>query len=65
MSKSITTREIDGHSHSLAMRVATDHISHEALPASSQDCSPHSTREYIVNSRDAAMSFIWYAIREA
>jgi hypothetical protein len=30
-----------------------------------QDRSPHSAREYIVNSFDAAMSFIWYAIREA
>ena len=33
----------------------------EALPASFEDCSRHSAREYIVNSRDAAMSFIWYA----
>jgi hypothetical protein len=48
-----------------AMRVATDRISHEALPASFQDFSPHRAREYIVNSRDAAMSAIWYAIREA
>jgi len=45
-----------------AMRIATDRISHEALPASFQDGSPHSAREYIVNSRDAAMSFICYAI---
>ena len=40
MSKSITTREIDGHFHSLAMRVATDRISHEALTASIQDRTP-------------------------
>jgi hypothetical protein len=49
----------------LCQRVATDRISHEALPASFQDFSPHRAREYIVNSRDAAMSAIWYAIREA
>jgi hypothetical protein len=30
---------------SLAMRVAIDRIAHEALPASFQDCSPHSARE--------------------
>src|SRR6266566_7192996 len=64
MSKSITTREIDGHFHSLALRVATDRISHAALPASSQECSRHTARGYIVNSCDVAMSFIWYAICE-
>jgi hypothetical protein len=46
------------------MRVATDRISHEALPASFQDFSPHRARGYIVNSRDTVMSAIWYAIRE-
>jgi hypothetical protein len=65
MSKSITTREIAGPLSPLVMRVATDRISHEALPASSQECSRHTARESIVNSRDAAMSFIWYAIHEA
>ena len=48
-----------------AMRIATDRISHEALPTSFQERSPHHAREYIVNSHDAAMSVIWYAIREA
>ena len=47
------------------MRIATDRISHEALPTSFQERSPHHAREYIVNSHDAAMSVIWYAIREA
>jgi hypothetical protein len=49
----------------LAMRVASDRISHEALPASFQERSPQRAREYIVNSGDAAMSVIWYAIRKA
>jgi hypothetical protein len=62
MSKSITTRENDGPPSLPAKRVATDRISHEALTASIQDRSPHSPRDYIVNSRDTAMSFIWYAI---
>ncbi len=50
---------------SFAMRVATDRISHEALPSSIQDSSPHSSRDFLVNSRDTTMSFIWYAICEA
>jgi len=40
------------------MQVATNLISHVALFASFQDSSPHSAREYIVNSRDVAVSFI-------
>lgn len=50
---------------SLAMRVATDRISQEALPSSFQGQLSPSVREYAVNSRDAAMSFICYAICEA
>ena len=62
MSKSITTGEIDGPLSLLTKRVVTELISHEALPASILDSSPHSPRDSIVNSRDTAMSFIWYAI---
>jgi hypothetical protein len=47
------------------LAVATERLSHEALPASTQECSRHTAREYIVNSCEVAMSFIWYAIREA
>jgi len=47
------------------MQAANDLISHRALLVSFQYCFPHHARECIVNSRDAAVSFIWYAILAA
>jgi hypothetical protein len=45
MSKGITSGEIAGPLSLLAMRVATDLLSHEALPGGFQDCSPYRARE--------------------
>jgi len=45
MSKGITSGEIAGPLSLLAMRVATDLLSHEALLGGFQDCSPYRARE--------------------
>jgi hypothetical protein len=46
----------------LAAQAAADLNSHVALLASFRYSSPNSAREYIVNSHDMELSFIWYAI---
>ncbi len=55
----------DGPPSLLAMRAANDLIAHLALLLSLQYAFPHNAREYIVNFRDAAARFIWYAILAA
>ena len=65
MSKSILSREIGWPLSFLAMQAANDLIAHRALLVSFQYAFPHTAREYIVNSRDAAARFVWYYILAA